>query len=102
MMDYDKRLSHSFTAHPKVDPFTANAWEEGDEVVLITCRLHNLDLDMVNGVVKEKLENFTNELYEKRFNLKNGLASLKKLSESSVDFPRVNESYTGRDWKGKD
>ena len=34
--------------------------------------------------------------YEMRFNLKNGLASQKKLSESSVDFPRVNESYTGR------
>jgi carotenoid cleavage dioxygenase-like enzyme len=22
MLDYDKRLAHSFTAHPKVDPFT--------------------------------------------------------------------------------
>ena len=44
--------------------FLANAWEEGDEVVLITCRLENPDLDMVNGAVKEKLENFTNELYE--------------------------------------
>lgn len=204
MLDYDKRLSHSFTAHPKVDPFTgemftfgyahappyityrviskdgfmhdpvpitipepimmhdfaitesyaifmdlplnfrpkemvkenkliftfdaskkarfgvlpryakneaqlkwfelpncfifhnANAWEEGDEVVLITCRLENPDLDMVNGAVKEKLENFSNELYEMRFNMKNGLASQKKLSTSAVDFPRVNESYTGR------
>ncbi|CAK9140388.1 unnamed protein product [Ilex paraguariensis] len=74
----------------------ANAWEEGDEVVLITCRLQNPDLDMVNGVVKEKLENFTNELYEMRFNMKSGLASQKKLSASAVDFPRVNESYTGR------
>ncbi|KAM1064593.1 hypothetical protein EV1_028337 [Malus domestica] len=45
---------------------------------------------------KEKLENFTNELYEMRFNLKTGLASQKKLSEAAVDFPRVNESYTGR------
>ncbi|XP_050283890.1 carotenoid 9,10(9',10')-cleavage dioxygenase 1 isoform X2 [Quercus robur] len=204
MLDYDKRLSHSFTAHPKVDPFTgemftfgyshtppyityrviskdgfmhdpvpitisdpimmhdfaitenyaifmdlplyfrpkemvkgnkliftfdatkkarfgvlpryakdelqirwfelpncfifhnANAWEEEDEVVLITCRLQNPDLDMVNGLVKEKLENFTNELYEMRFNMKTGLASQKKLSASAVDFPRVNESYTGR------
>ncbi|EYU27047.1 hypothetical protein MIMGU_mgv1a004951mg [Erythranthe guttata] len=204
MMDYDKRLSHTFTAHPKVDPFTgemftfgyaqappyvtyrviskegvmedpvpitiadpvmmhdfaitenyaifmdlplyfkpkemvkdnkfifsfdptkkarfgilpryaknellirwfelpncfifhnANAWEEGDEVVLITCRLQNPDLDMVNGAVKEKLDNFTNELYEMRFNLKNGRASQKRLSVSAVDFPRVNESYTGR------
>ncbi|XP_027113745.2 carotenoid 9,10(9',10')-cleavage dioxygenase [Coffea arabica] len=74
----------------------ANAWEEGDEVILITCRLQNPDLDMVSGIVKKKLENFSNELYEMRFNLKTGLASQKKLSESAVDFPRVNESYTGR------
>uniref|UniRef100_A0A9I9ED51 carotenoid 9,10-dioxygenase n=1 Tax=Cucumis melo TaxID=3656 RepID=A0A9I9ED51_CUCME len=44
----------------------ANAREEGDELVLITCRLENPDLDM------------------------------RKLSESAVDFPRVNESYTSR------
>lgn len=31
-----------------------------------------------------------------RFNLKSGLASQRKLSESAVDFPRVNECYTGR------
>ncbi|KAJ6750878.1 hypothetical protein OIU85_001417 [Salix viminalis] len=74
----------------------ANAWEEEDEIVLITCRLQNPDLDMVNGAVKEKLENFTNELYEMRFNMKNSAASQKKLSEPAVDFPRVNESYTGR------
>lgn len=42
----------------------ANAWEEGDEIVLITCRLENPNLDMVSGSVKEKLENFKNELYE--------------------------------------
>nr|AAT68189.1 carotenoid cleavage dioxygenase 1 [Petunia x hybrida]WRM38006.1 carotenoid cleavage dioxygenase 1 [synthetic construct] len=74
----------------------ANAWEEGDEVVLITCRLPHPDLDMVNGEVKENLENFSNELYEMRFNMKSGAASQKKLSESSVDFPRINENYTGR------
>lgn len=34
--------------------------------------------------------------YEMRFNIKTGLASQKKLSESAVDFPRVNENYTGR------
>lgn len=31
-----------------------------------------------------------------RFNMKTGEASQKKLSASTVDFPRVNESYTGR------
>lgn len=44
------------------DSLPANAWEEEDEVVLITCRLENPDLDMVSGKVKEKLENFGNEL----------------------------------------
>nr|AXQ60417.1 carotenoid cleavage dioxygenase 1 [Osmanthus fragrans] len=83
-------LPHCFIFH------NANAWEEGDEVVLITCRLENPDLDTVNGAIKEKLENLKNELYEMRFNLKNGLASQKKLSVSAVDFPRVNESYTAR------
>lgn len=78
------------------DYLPANAWEEGDEVVLITCRLMNPDLDMVNGAVKEKLENFCNELYEMRFNMKSGAASQKKLSESAIDFPRINENYTGR------
>ncbi|GLT84186.1 hypothetical protein SLE2022_024330 [Rubroshorea leprosula] len=74
----------------------ANAWEEGDEVVLITCRLTNPDLDMISGADKGKLGTFTNELYEMRFNMKSGFALQKKLSESAVDFPRVNECYTGR------
>ena len=74
----------------------ANAWEEGDEIILYTCRLSDLDLEMVSGAVKENMENFQNELYEMRFNLKSGEASQKKLSESAVDFPRINEKYIGR------
>ncbi|KAG6421840.1 hypothetical protein SASPL_118399 [Salvia splendens] len=75
---------------------TSNAWEEGDEVVLISCRIENADLDVFNGSVKEKFENFKSELYEMRFNLKSGQASQKRLSASAVDFPIVNERYTGR------
>lgn len=26
LLDYDKRLSHAFTAHPKVDPFTGKIY----------------------------------------------------------------------------
>ncbi|XP_010241260.1 PREDICTED: carotenoid 9,10(9',10')-cleavage dioxygenase 1-like [Nelumbo nucifera] len=66
----------------------ANAWEEEDEVVLITCRLQNIDLEV--------LQNLTIELYEMRFNMKTGLSSQKKLSAPAIDFPRVNENYTGR------
>ncbi|KAK3223953.1 hypothetical protein Dsin_010978 [Dipteronia sinensis] len=96
MLDYDKRLQHSFTAHPKIDPYTANAWEEDDEVVLITCRIENPDLELLNGPLKEKPENIVIELYEMKFNMKSGLASQKKLSAPSVDFPRVHECYTCR------
>ncbi|PON40749.1 Carotenoid cleavage dioxygenase [Trema orientale] len=74
----------------------ANAWEEEDEVVLITCHYENIDFDMISGTVKEKLGSFSTELYEMRFNLKTGLAFQRKLSAPSVEFPRVNESYTGR------
>ena len=28
LLDYEKRLKHSFTAHPKVDPFTGNVLHE--------------------------------------------------------------------------
>ncbi|PKI72050.1 hypothetical protein CRG98_007596 [Punica granatum] len=34
--------------------------------------------------------------YEMRFNMKTGLASQKKLSGSAVEFPRINDTYTGR------
>jgi carotenoid 9,10(9',10')-cleavage dioxygenase 1 len=36
-----------------------------------------------------------------RFNMKTGAASQKELSVFAVDFPRINESYTGRylNWK---
>lgn len=74
----------------------ANAWEDGDEVVLYTCRFPDIDLEMASGPVRKRLGNYRNELYEMRFNLNTGEASQKKLSESAVDFPRINEKYIGR------
>ncbi|ERN11802.1 carotenoid 9,10(9',10')-cleavage dioxygenase [Amborella trichopoda] len=74
----------------------ANAWEDGSEVVLITCRIENPDLELASGSVKGKVDSFMIELYEMRFNMKTGEATQKKLSASTVDFPRINENYTGR------
>ncbi|XP_031396017.1 carotenoid 9,10(9',10')-cleavage dioxygenase-like isoform X2 [Punica granatum] len=75
----------------------ANAWEEGDEVVLITCRIPDLDLEMLEDIRKPNAENWITELYEMRFNMKTGLASQKKLSSGPViQYPRINESYTSR------
>ncbi|XP_078436385.1 carotenoid 9,10(9',10')-cleavage dioxygenase-like [Wolffia australiana] len=67
----------------------ANAWEEGEEVVLITCRIENPTLVMI-------LDDVKNELYEMRFNMKSGAATQRQLSISIVDFPRINESFIGR------
>ncbi|KAK4798290.1 hypothetical protein SAY86_030616 [Trapa natans] len=74
----------------------ANAWEEGDEVVLITCRIQNPMLEQLASTVEGKVENLIIELYEMRFNMKTGLASQKKLSRARIDFPKINEYYTRR------
>ncbi|KAI5073066.1 hypothetical protein GOP47_0011079 [Adiantum capillus-veneris] len=73
-----------------------NAWEEDDEVVLYTCRLPEVDLEIAAGSVKDSFKRFQNELYEMRFNMKTGKASQRQLSLSAVDFPRVNEKHIGR------
>ncbi|KAI3850886.1 hypothetical protein MKX03_035941 [Papaver bracteatum] len=73
----------------------ANAWEDGDEVVLITCRLENTNSMSIAYIIENPFD-YKSELYEMRFNMKNGLASQKKLSLSSVEFPRVNDTYIGR------
>nr|GLL24970.1 carotenoid 9,10(9',10')-cleavage dioxygenase 1-like [Ipomoea trifida] len=153
MLDYDKRLEHAFTAHPKVDPVTGEMFTFGyaQKAPFVTYRVISKDglmhdpvpitipasIMMHDFAITENYAIFMdlplyfqpkemvtkkqlaykfdatknarfgvlpryakNELlikwYEMRFNMKTGLASQKKLSESAVDFPRVNENYTGR------
>ncbi|KAH7447415.1 hypothetical protein KP509_01G106600 [Ceratopteris richardii] len=76
---------------------TVNAWEEDDEVILYICRLPEFDLDMAAGPVRDSHNPFhRSTLFEMRFNMKTGNASQKPLSLSGVDFPRINEKFTGR------
>ncbi|KAG0556078.1 hypothetical protein KC19_11G024200 [Ceratodon purpureus] len=73
----------------------ANAWEEGDEIVLYSCRMSEINLEMVMDEVKPG--NYTSpQIYEFRMNMKTGEVRQKQLSILSADFPRVNEEYTGR------
>ncbi|KAI3934982.1 hypothetical protein MKW98_009901 [Papaver atlanticum] len=73
-----------------------NAWEDGDEVVLITCLLQDTTSMSVAYWIENHFD-FKSELYEMRFNMRNGLASQKKkLSISYVDLPRINDNYIGR------
>ncbi|KAL2611009.1 hypothetical protein R1flu_022701 [Riccia fluitans] len=64
----------------------ANAWEEGDEVVLI----------MFQASIWVPLRCLTKLKWEYRFNLKTGEAKERKLGEFQSDFPRINEEYVGR------
>ncbi|TYK23264.1 carotenoid 9,10(9',10')-cleavage dioxygenase 1 isoform X2 [Cucumis melo var. makuwa] len=96
LLDYDKKLTHTFTAHPKVNPVTGEMFTFGysHSPPYVTYRVISKDglmHDPVPITIPAPVM-----MYEMRFNLKSGLASHRKLSESAVDFPRVNESYTGK------
>lgn len=69
-----------------------NAWEEGDEVVLDSCRISELWRqagDMTGGEGERTLHRF-------RFNLKTGAVSEETLDERGMEFPRVSDARVGR------
>ena len=73
---------------------TLNAYEEGEEVVLIACRMSStsalglFETDDPTGDIPK--------LYQWRFNLKTGESTEKVLCEIPSEFPRINEQYLGR------
>lgn len=74
---------------------TMNAYEEGNEVVLLACRMKStmvLTGDEVGSAASEEHP----YLYEWRFNLKTGEVKEKQLCNYVSDFPRINEQLTGR------
>ncbi|XP_024360877.1 carotenoid 9,10(9',10')-cleavage dioxygenase isoform X1 [Physcomitrium patens] len=74
----------------------ANAWEEGDEIVLHSCRMEEINLTTAADGFKENERISQPKLFEFRINLKTGEVRQKQLSVLVVDFPRVNEEYMGR------
>jgi carotenoid cleavage dioxygenase-like enzyme len=85
---------------------TLNAYEEGDEVVLLACRMNSTNvlgdsvdeatLDAPGVEVEERSRDSSPRLYEWRFNLKTGAVIEKPLDDIASDFPRVNEQHLGR------
>ena len=69
---------------------TANAWEEGDEVVLVCCRSSNIQLGHISN----------NEcmpcLHEYRVNLKTKESSERDIVENHCEFPIINPTMLGR------
>ena len=73
---------------------TLNAYEEGDEVVLIACRMNSTNVLMSESA--SALEDSTPRLHQWRFNLNTGTVSETKIDSIASDFPRINENFLGR------
>ncbi|WP_341524524.1 carotenoid oxygenase family protein [Nostoc sp. UHCC 0302] len=70
---------------------TLNAYEQGDEVVLIACRMSS------TSVLQSNSNADIPYLYQWRFNLKTGLVREEMLDDMPVEFPRINENLLGRE-----
>lgn len=82
-----------FEVKPGVVVHTANAWEEGDEVVLQASRSKTADIVGVGTIPEDKLADTHGQLYQWRINLKTGAITEGALSELHCDFTRVNDEY---------
>ena len=74
---------------------TLNAYEEGDEVVLVACRMNSTNV-LVEDPTPVETEGEQARLYQWRFNLNTGQVREEALDDCISDFPRVNEQYLGR------
>ena len=72
---------------------TANAWDEGDEVVLQASRSNTADIAGAGTSEGNNLQENQGRLYEWRINLETGAISERILSETPCDFTRVNDEY---------
>jgi carotenoid cleavage dioxygenase-like enzyme len=74
---------------------TLNAYEEGDEVVLVACHMSSTSV-LMDEPTPSETDGDKPRLYRWRFNLKTGSVREEALDESLSEFPRMNEQYTGR------
>ena len=72
---------------------TANAWDEGDEVVLQASRSNTADIAGAGTSEGNNLQENQGHLYEWRINLSSGEVAERTLSDTPCDFTRVNDNY---------
>ncbi|MEM1169552.1 MAG: carotenoid oxygenase family protein [Cyanobacteria bacterium P01_H01_bin.35] len=88
-----------FSIPPCMVIHTANAYEEGDEVILVACRMKYCNLlmpfyDKNNRLGEIDLE--TLELFRWRLNLKTGSVTEEVIDPIPSEFPRINDGLLGR------
>jgi carotenoid cleavage dioxygenase len=87
-----------FEAKPCYMYHTINAWEDGDEVVLDTCRVKRpIPQEGVNGRLERMLAylRLDAQLYRYRFNLKTGATHEGPLDDENTEFPTMNTQLLG-------
>jgi len=71
---------------------TANAWDEGDEIVMQASRSKTSDIASA-GLDAENLEDTQGQLYEWRINLVTGVIKERTLCHERCDFTRINDTH---------
>ena len=72
---------------------TANAWDEGNEIVLQASRSQTADIAGAGTTEGNNLKENQGRLYEWRINLETGSVIERALSNTPCDFTRVNDDY---------
>jgi len=82
---------------------TLNAYETGDEVVLVACRMNSTQVLGLSETPHDHRESGISNgshdaacLHQWRFNLVTGAVREEALDDVASDFPRINEQLTGR------
>jgi carotenoid cleavage dioxygenase-like enzyme len=73
---------------------TLNAYEAGDQVVLIACRMSSTTVLVSEDTPADPDGNIP-RLHQWRFNLKTGTVSEQRLDDVPAEFPRINENFLG-------
>lgn len=74
---------------------TLNAYQGGDEVILIACRMSSTNV-LASNEKHRNPDGDTPRLYQWRFNLKTGSVREQMLDDVPGEFPRINENLLGR------
>lgn len=86
-----------FEAEPCYVFHTFNAYEDGDAVVLLGCRMTDFTPEITPpNLLTDKQLLTSSRPYRWRFDLKSGKTTEGLIDETAADFPRVNESKLGR------
>ncbi|MFM7150548.1 MAG: carotenoid oxygenase family protein [Gemmataceae bacterium] len=77
---------------------TLNAHDEGDEVVLLACRMAGFPTEITppEKLSDQAMRDTGAFLHRWRFNLKTGAVKQEALDDVAADFPRINETLTGK------